>query len=129
MGHAECICNSGKAFTLCCEPFLSGKKLAKTPVQLMRSRFSAFALGGYGQYLFDTWGEAYRTGLNIDDLSLRSTDWFSLDILAKSQRGDNGVVEFKAYYRNVDGNDEVHHERSLFKREGGCWFYTIGEVI
>ena len=124
-----CVCTSGKAFNLCCEPFLLAKKHAKTPVQLMRSRFSAFALGGHGQYLFNTWGENYRSGLDANDLSLRSTDWLSLDIIAKSQQGDNGVVEFKAHYCNAEGAQETHHERSLFKRQGGRWFYTTGDVF
>ncbi|HSG62441.1 MAG TPA: SEC-C metal-binding domain-containing protein, partial [Pseudomonadales bacterium] len=46
-----CPCGSNKPFAKCCDRFLSGAQHAKTPEQLMRSRFSAFFLGGYGQYL------------------------------------------------------------------------------
>ena len=48
-----CACGSGKLFSNCCSPFLSGKALPKTVKQLMRSRYAAFALSGYGQYLLN----------------------------------------------------------------------------
>ena len=124
-----CICNSGKLFALCCEPFLSGKEHAKTPVKLMRSRFSAFALGDFGQYLLETWSVSQRAGLSPDELSLRSIDWLSLEIVDKSQRGDHGMVEFKAYYRDGEGNQALHHERSDFERVGGRWFYVSGKIF
>jgi len=124
-----CICNSGKLFALCCEPFLTSKEHAKTPVKLMRSRFSAFALGGFGQYLLETWSVSQRGALNQDELSLRSIDWLNLEIVDKLQRGDHGVVEFKAYYRDEGGNKALHHERSDFERVGGRWFYVSGKIF
>jgi SEC-C motif-containing protein len=54
MNSQVCVCDSQKPYAHCCQPFLSGCKQTKTPVQLMRSRFSAFALGGYGSYLLRT---------------------------------------------------------------------------
>ncbi|MDX2463868.1 MAG: YchJ family metal-binding protein, partial [Porticoccus sp.] len=64
-----CICNRKKSFDKCCGRFLSGGLYAKTPEQLMRSRYSAYALGGYGDYLLATWFSATSAGLNAKDLS------------------------------------------------------------
>lgn len=40
-----CVCGSQQTFALCCEPFIKQRKVATTPEQLMRSRYSAYALG------------------------------------------------------------------------------------
>lgn len=123
-----CICHSGKAHAECCAPFLTGQRDAKTPVQLMRSRFSAFALGGYGDYLLNTWIPNQRQAMTAAELSIRSTNWVDLGIVSKSQKGDQGMVEFKAYY-DIDGVKSEHHERSSFERLDGKWFYSTGEVL
>ena len=71
----------------CCGRFLDQGKFAKTPVQLMRSRYSAYALGGYGEYLVKTWHPKSAQGINAAELSIRSTDWQSLEIVEKTQKG------------------------------------------
>jgi len=123
-----CICQSGKAKIKCCQRFLNGQAKAKTPVQLMRSRYSAFALGGYGDYLLSTWSVSQRKGMTAAELSVRSTDWVGLEILQKAQKGDQAIVEFKAYYQS-DNEKLAHHERSTFERVSGQWFYISGDVF
>jgi len=123
-----CVCNSDKAFDQCCRPFLDQVKFAKTPQQLMRSRYSAFALGGYGTYLLETWVPEMRDQLNVHELSLRSLDWERLEIVNKSQQGDKGVVEFKAYFLDQYGSEKVHHEVSQFLRRSNRWLYVDGHV-
>lgn len=91
----------------------------------MRSRFSAFYLGGYGQYLVDTWAAEHRGGLKPIDLNTRETDWQRLEIVDKSQQGNNGIVEFKAYFLDEDGKQACHHERSKFERRQGRWLYCL----
>lgn len=95
----------------------------------MRSRYSAYALGGYGDYLLATWHADYRHSLSAADLSIRSTDWLRLEVMDKSQKGDQGMVEFKAYYLDDTGQQASHHERSTFQRLGGKWFYVSGDVF
>ena len=124
----HCICGSAKLTINCCGPLLDQTKFAKTPVQLMRSRYSAYALGGHGDYLLSTWLPTMTQGLSSADLSIRSVDWVRLEILGKAQQGDNGQVEFKAYFLNSDGQEQVQHEKSIFKRINGRWFYVGGEV-
>ena len=94
----------------------------------MRSRYSAFALGGYGDYLLSTWSISQRKGMTEAELSIRSMDWVGLEILQKAQKGDQAIVEFKAYYQS-DNEKLAHHERSTFERVSGQWFYISGDVF
>ena len=121
-----CICCSGKIFEQCCDRYLNHGERAKTPEKLMRSRYSAFALGDYGQYLLDTWLPEYSSGLDIASLSIRSQNWSGLDIVSKSQKGNDGFVEFKAFYLDSAGVKQAHHEHSIFVRKQGRWFYKEG---
>jgi SEC-C motif-containing protein len=129
----DCICCSNKPYQNCCGRFLEAGKQAKTPEQLMRSRYSAYALGGFGQYLLDTWFPATAAGLSAAELSIRNCQWQKLEVLKKSQQGDNATVEFKAYFqKDTGGKEEIMHERSTFKRNAnsgsGRWYYVGGEV-
>ena len=122
MPNTVCPCGSQKLFNACCGRFLEQEQFAKTPEQLMRSRFTAFFMGGYGQYLEDTWAAEMRGGLRAVDLNQRETEWLRLEIIKKNQKGDSGEVEFKAYFK--DGNAEgCHHEHSCFERRDGRWLY------
>lgn len=48
-----CPCGSNKPFDYCCRPIVEGQKAAPTAEALMRSRYTAFALGAI-DYLIDT---------------------------------------------------------------------------
>ncbi len=122
--HDNCPCCSGKPFKRCCAPLLLGEVKAKTPVALMRSRYTAYAIGGHGDYLYRTWWPSARSGLNKAELSLRTNNWRKLEIIAKSQSGDRGLVEFKAFFHDANNIEQVHHERSEFCCEGGRWYYV-----
>lgn len=128
MSLRQCPCNSDKPFAKCCQPFISGQAKARTVTQLMRSRYCAFALGGYGDYLFKTWHPESRGTLNADDLAHNSVTWTKLQIVQAQQHGDTGEVEFIAHFSQEDGTDGVHHERSTFVREKGQWLYLEGKV-
>jgi len=123
-----CLCGSNKPFDACCGRFLGGAEQARTPEQLMRSRYCAYALGGHGEYLLRTWFPATARGLTAPELSQSSGEWLQLDVLARHQRGDKGFVEFRARYRDSDGREQVMHEKSVFQRSAGRWLYVGGEV-
>jgi SEC-C motif-containing protein len=129
MNFPLCVCGSLKQFGQCCQPFLIGRKQPKTPVQLMRSRFSAFAIGGFGDHLLRTWLPEAAKDHSEFELSQRSVNWQRLTIIDKSQKGDRGVVEFKAIFVDDDGDQQTHHEISQFHRVGGRWYYASGRVI
>ena len=94
----------------------------------MRSRYSAYALGGYGDYLLQSWFPATAKGLTAESLSQRGCEWIELQILHKSQTGDQGTVEFNAWFHNDNGVKQVLHEKSVFQRIDGPWLYVGGEV-
>lgn len=123
-----CTCGNNKTFEACCGRFLDGRQRAKTPEQLMRSRYSAYALGDHGDYLLETWFPATAGGLTASQLSQRNCDWTGLEVIAKRQSGDRGYVEFRARYRDGAGQERVLHEKSVFQRNGGRWLYVGGEV-
>lgn len=94
----------------------------------MRSRYTAYALGGHGHYLLATWFPPTARGLTPRQLSRRDREWTRLEIIAREQHGDQGWVEFRAYYLESGGAQQVMHEKSVFQRSGGRWFYVGGEV-
>ena len=120
----RCPCGSGNDYVHCCEPLHHGVP-ATTAEALMRSRFSAFALGDT-DYLLTSWHPDTRpTRLDHDG----ATVWRRLQIVDTDAGGpedDEGVVEFRATYVR-DGQHGVLHERSRFDRFGGRWVYTDGE--
>ena len=91
----------------------------------MRSRYTAYALGGRGDYLLATWFPATARGLTPEALSQRDREWTRLQIVDKQQRGDQGFVEFKAYY-TLAGEDITHHEIASFRKEDGVWYFVDG---
>jgi SEC-C motif-containing protein len=52
-----------------------------------------------------------------------------LEVISSSFEGNKGTVEFKAYYKMVDGPEEIHHEISKFRKQSGIWYFRDGRVI
>ena len=125
-----CPCQSKKSFDKCCEPFIAGKKLPDTCEQLMRSRFSAYAMAKV-DYLLATTAEAKRNEENREELLdyCRSVSCVNLKVL-KAEGGPNdteGRVHFHASLQ-VNGKRHLHIEKSTFIRENGRWVYQDGET-
>jgi len=126
-----CLCGSEKPFAFCCEPAIEGQKPAATAEALMRSRYTAFALGAV-DYLVDTTAPEKRSA---DDAAIiaeqvKYTNWVGLKIIDRQAGGrddDTGVVEFEARYE-TDEERGILHERSNFRRDAGLWLYVDGEV-
>ena len=92
--------------------------------QLMRARYSAFALGD-ARYLLNSWHPRTRPRILRLDPEVR---WTALDVLATvrgSMLDQDGMVEFRAHSVTA-GVDRVQHERSRFLREAGRWLYLDG---
>ncbi|MEE0875740.1 MAG: YchJ family metal-binding protein, partial [Fibrobacteraceae bacterium] len=43
MSEELCPCGSGKSYAECCEGIIKGARLAASPEELMRSRYTAYA--------------------------------------------------------------------------------------
>ena len=121
-----CPCGAGRDYIECCGPFLAGEALPSTAEALMRSRYTAYALGEF-DYLRTTWHSTTRPTEIAPD---NPPKWVGLEILATENGGENdteGWVEFIARYK-VQGRAFRLHERSRFVREDGAWRYIDGVV-
>ncbi|MGY1810301.1 YchJ family protein [Blastococcus sp. SYSU D00669] len=127
MAPRRCPCGSGLPYAECCGRLHDGTATAATAEQLMRSRYSAFAVGDAG-YLLETWHPRTRPRTLDLDADVR---WTGLEVLATSGGSlleAEGVVEFRASYV-VDRVPGAQHERSRFLREDGRWRYLDGVAL
>lgn len=105
---------------------------AATAEQLMRSRFTAYALGD-ADHLLVTWQGRHRPDRTdlAESLSAGLT-WTRL-VIHDTQGGGpgdrTGRVEFTALARDRDGAKVRMREDSRFVREGGHWLYVDGTPI
>lgn len=91
----------------------------------MRSRYTAFVLQ-LEDYLINTWHSKTRpAALNLaEDPSIK---WLGLQIKhAENTTETTATVEFIARYK-VAGKATRLHEKSLFERVDGRWYYLSGE--
>ncbi|QTT72518.1 SEC-C domain-containing protein [Streptomyces mobaraensis NBRC 13819 = DSM 40847] len=117
-----CPCGLDATYGDCCGAFHEGAKQAPTAERLMRSRYSAFAVGDTA-YLLRTWHSTTRPpSLDLDP----TVRWTGLEILAASAGTafhQEGTVEFRAHCV-VRGHEDAQHELSRFVRENGAWVYV-----
>lgn len=120
-----CPCGSGRGYEGCCGPLHAGEA-ASTAEALMRSRFSAFALG-LPDYLLASWHPSTRpVALDLEpDVVWRRLQ--IVDTVAGGPDDAEGVVEFRASNRGPDGAGLLH-ERSRFVRVDGRWVYLDGDT-
>ncbi|HEX4839414.1 MAG TPA: YchJ family metal-binding protein [Rhabdochlamydiaceae bacterium] len=127
-----CRCLSGKQYEMCCRPFHLGKE-PNTALQLMRSRFAAYALNmpdyiirttrpGGPQFFHDTkeWIQ------KISDFSSR-IEFKGLEILGFQESGFLAVVTFVAHLIQ-DKKDVSFTEKSYFEKVNGQWLYHSGQL-
>ncbi len=128
----NCYCSSGKPYALCCEPILQGTQPAGTAQELMRSRYSAYAIVA-SEYILQTTHSSVRKNHSLKNIEewAKSSKWQKLEIVSRTLGGlqdERGEVEFKAYYINPAGALIVHHELSEFLKEDGRWYYVRGTI-
>ena len=111
----DCPCGSGSPYDACCGPLHRGASAATSPEQLMRSRFSAYAVGDT-DYVFRTWHPRTRPDDLTPDPGLT---WTRLEVLDAT--GDE--VEFVAHYDSPAGPGALR-ERSVFEQRAGRWVYV-----
>ncbi len=123
--YLPCPCGSEQPYTACCQPWHNGLESgihAPDPETLMRSRYSAYAVGLI-DYLLATWHPSTAPG----ELELSPVKWIGLEVLRAEATGDAGIVEFVARCR-VNGRAQRMHETSRFVRQDGRWYYIDGQV-
>jgi SEC-C motif domain protein len=120
-----CPCESGRLYSVCCQPYHQGTPAVNAEA-LMRSRYSAYAFG-LAQYILDTWHPTTRP----NDLDLSgdvTTKWLGLSIKRVEQTSEtNAIVEFVARYKVGGQKAERLHEVSQFQLTDR-WYYLSGEI-
>ncbi len=127
-----CSCHSGKQYALCCQPFHEGK-MPDTALQLMRSRFAAYALC-IPEYIIHTTHPAnvqfcqdtQAWTQQISEFSLH-TEFRNLEILEFQEMGSVATVTFVAHLFQ-DKKDVSFTEKSSFEKVKGKWLYRSGQL-
>jgi SEC-C motif domain protein len=128
----RCPCGSGEPYADCCGPLHRGRATglvtAPTAERLMRSRFSAFAVGD-AAYLLLTWHPTTRpASLELDP----EQKWGRLEILGTTAGREHdltGTVAFVAHFHDAaKGQAGRQYENSAFRRDAGQWFYVAAET-
>ena len=122
----DCPCGTGFPYTDCCGPLIRGTSPADTAEDLMRSRYSAFALEEWA-YLDKTLhpDEDFNNSLELN-FRRKNINWTKLEFLGSSNGGSDdteGEVAFAAHFRE-NGESKVLRENSKFFRVSGKWFYS-----
>lgn len=119
-----CPCSPDRDYAGCCAPLHAGAP-APDAVALMRSRYSAYALGRHG-YVLATWHASTRPAALEPDAAVR---WLGLEVRGHVADGDTAEVDFVARWRPGGASAQRLHERSRFIREDGRWFYLDGTFV
>jgi SEC-C motif-containing protein len=122
-----CPCNPKNLYAACCKIAHNDIQAVTTAEQLMRSRYSAFALADV-EYLQRSHHSSLRPSRKeARELKrwTQSVEWIKLEILQSQEGSSNdetGAVEFKAFYLE-NGSVQVIHEHSKFCKDNGHWVY------
>ncbi len=125
MSVQNCPCGQGQ-YATCCQPLHEGVAYAQTAAQLMRSRYSAFALQKI-DYIVATTALGQQSDLDREAIAQwsRSNRWLALELVQVNEKLDknHAMVEFKADYADAQAQPQQHHEQSYFVLHQGRWYF------
>ncbi len=126
MNSLSCFCGLDKPFSECCQRYIRGYENPLTALDLMRSRYAAYASHSIDYLINTTHFSQRQNHSKKDTLEWAITNlWLKLELIACTEN----TVEFKAYYRPQNTNIpevQIHHEKSTFVLENGIWYYLDG---
>jgi SEC-C motif-containing protein len=131
--NAPCPCGSGRKAKACCGPALDGRP-APTAEALMRSRYTAYAVGAVAHVMATTAPESPHRGADPaawrDELRAycAAVTFEGLQVREAREEGDRATVTFSARLRAGD-RDLSFGERSRFVRRDGRWLYVDGDRL
>lgn len=123
-----CPCGSQQHYTDCCGTLHRGKLIAASAEQLMRSRYSAFALN-HIDYIVQTTLPAQQALLDIPAISAWSqqNDWLGLTVNSTKHNGtSHAQVNFSAQFKDKNNTIEqaqIHQELSSFVKIAEKWYF------
>lgn len=126
-----CPCHSQRSYKQCCEPFHNKTKTPENAVDLMRSRYSAYAMG-LADYIISTThplNPAYSKDKELWKQQIvhfsKGTKFVDLKILESSLEENRSYVTFHAIL--FQGSKDISFkERSCFLKENDVWLYYSG---
>ncbi len=122
-----CPCGSGESFGSCCLAIHRGERQPDTAEQLMRSRYSAYAVGDL-DYVWRSWHPRTRPAALPADSGLTWTGLKILDTVDGQPGDQTGEVEFRAHDRHGARTGTLH-ERSRFAVRARRWLYVDGDLF
>jgi SEC-C motif-containing protein len=124
--EVACPCGAG-SYRRCCGRFLEDGALPGTALELMRARYSAYALQRF-DFVRSSWHPA-TCPAQLDGSASAATRWLGLEIRDSRVHPDaTATIEFVARYR-IAGRGYRLHERSRFECIAGRWAYRDGEML
>jgi len=123
----RCICGADAGYSDCCSPFHLNKRIPMTPEELMRSRYSAYALANTN-YIKKTMLGRPLIEFNESEAKAwsESVIWLGLEVIsARNESMDRGFVEFIARFLEGSKPRSIH-EISEFKWVDEQWYYVNG---
>lgn len=132
--NSLCPCGSLKKYKKCCKIFHDNIKNPSNALELMKSRFSAFAFCK-SDYIIKTTHQK-NCDFSLDTLSWRddieqfckNTIFEKLEILDFIDSDFESFVTFKATL-SQNKKDVSFIEKSRFLRENNIWLYVDGEFL
>lgn len=129
---SDCPCGSGSSLSDCCQPIIDGNVKADRAESLIRARYTAHTIGAM-DFILATHHPSTRTA--VDEAATarwaRESQWLGLDIIDVEGGGtdDNTArIEFMARYRDAARRRHTHHERGVFEKYHGQWYFKDAEV-
>ncbi|MFK7740657.1 MAG: YchJ family protein [Planctomycetota bacterium] len=128
----NCPCTSGKTFAECCEPVIKQQRQAETAEELMRSRYTAYALCEV-DWIIESQSPDGRAHVdrNATEQWSKRAEWHRMEVVQLEKGGKDdteGFVDFKAYY-TLAGEEITHHEVASFRKEDGRWYFVDGVEV
>jgi len=130
--NIECFCCSGKKYSDCCQKFHLGG-VPSSIVELMRSRYSAYAIG-LVDYILKTSYQLPKSMRKLEAMRKEIMNFSNftvfqgLEIIDFNQSEDSGWVIFHAILKQND-KDASFKEKSYFIKLDGRWLYTHGDIF
>jgi SEC-C motif-containing protein len=132
--NETCPCGSSKKYKKCCKPFHDKITLPKTALELMKSRYSAFAVSNSDYIIFTThqdnpdFSKDLKSWIRDIQQFSKNTKFEKLDILEFIDGEVESFVTFKAtMFQNE--NDITFIEKSRFLKVDGMWLYVDGKFL
>lgn len=132
--NSPCPCGSPLKYKKCCKVFHDNIKNPLNALELMKSRFSAYAFKQSNYIIKTTHKENQDYSENIlewkkeIEIFSSNTDFDKLEILEFIKGEIESFVTFRAtLFQNK--NDVSFIEKSRFKKEDNIWLYVDGQFL